>query len=246
MDHAEHVDAVAREVDAFVVAVDDGPLSAQVPTCPEWTVVDLTRHVGDFCAWWSHVLCEGNGRPKPSFTPLTDDMSAAEWVAEQGNHLLGELRSTPPDAEVWTWHETDRSAAFVARRCSHELAVHRFDAQTARGASQPIEPVLAADGIDEMVAVLTTAPRVVRKRMGQGSGETMHLHGTDEGVEAEWLVTLHPDRVDVSREHAKGDLAVRGAVSDIELLLYQRPTLQPVQRFGDESVLATWYAEFTF
>ena len=46
--------------------------------------------------------------------------------------------------------------------------------------------------------------------------------------------------------HAKADLALRGAVSDLELVLYQRPTLGDVERLGDESVLAAWQRVFTF
>ena len=60
----------------------------------------------------------------------------------------------------------------------------------------------------------------------------------------EWLVILGPDGVTVSRRHAKGDLALRGAVGDLELVLYGRPPVASVERFGDESVLGAWYEAF--
>ena len=50
----------------------------------------------------------------------------------------------------------------------------------------------------------------------------------------------------VVREHAKGDLALRGPVSDLEMVLYQRPTVGTVERFGDESVLGAFHRRFTF
>ena len=78
----------------------------------------------------------------------------------------------------------------------------------------------------------------------QASGETLHLHATDSGDE--WLLTLEPGRIEVAREHAKADLALRGAVSDLELVLYQRPPVAGVERFGDERVLDAWYREFKF
>lgn len=246
MEQAEHLEAVNREFGAFTTALADGPATTRVPTCPEWTVADLAHHIGGFCAFWSHVLCEGTGRPKPPYALPTPGEDLVGWTAEQGSYLLGELRTTPPDATVWTWHETNRSPAFIARRCAHELAVHRFDMQAARDTPHGIEPRLAADGIDELLTVLPNAPRVRRNRRGGlARGQTMHLHGTDDGIEAEWLVTLNPGRVEVSREHAKGDLAVRGSVSDIELLLYGRPPIGPVDRFGDESVLEVWASEVT-
>jgi hypothetical protein len=66
------------------------------------------------------------------------------------------------------------------------------------------------------------------------------------GEGAEWLVTLQPDRIDVTREHAKGDLALRGTASDLALLLFRRPALGEVTRFGDDAVLEAWYREFMF
>jgi hypothetical protein len=52
--------------------------------------------------------------------------------------------------------------------------------------------------------------------------------------------------IEVRHAHEKGDAAVRGAVSDLELLLYQRPTIGPVERFGDERPLELFYRAFTF
>ena len=50
----------------------------------------------------------------------------------------------------------------------------------------------------------------------------------------------------MTREHAKGDLALKGAVSDLEMVLYQRPTVGEVQRFGDDAVLPAFHHVFTF
>jgi MDMPI C-terminal domain len=171
-----------------------------------------------------------------------------DWVSPLAQLLVQGLQATPPDTPVWTWYEPDRTAAFVARRCANELSIHRYDAQSARDACEPIDRAMAVDGIDEMVTRLV----LTRDRTGQARGQTIHIHGTDSDAAgddrppAEWLVTLHPDRVDAVRQHAKGDLALRGSVSDLELLLYGRPTLGPVERLGDASVLDVWYREFSF
>lgn len=251
MDHGERIDAAARELAALNEAVAAGDPAATVPTCPDWSVADLAAHVGEFLGFWTHVLCEGTGREKPPVpdVPTTSSAGAgadvlAAWLADRGEAALAELGRTDPATAVWTWFEPDRSAGFVARRVLHELAVHRFDAQSARGPAAPIDPLVAVDGIGEVLGALVTT----RGRSGRPAGQTIHLHGTDDdlAVPAEWLVTLHPDRVEVEARHAKGDLALRGAVSDLELLLYGRPPLGEVQRFGDEAVLDLWYGEFAF
>jgi len=69
-----------------------------------------------------------------------------------------------------------------------------------------------------------------------GNGETLHLHATD--AEGEWLLTMHADRVDVARGHAKGDAAIRGRAHDLLLMMWGREPLGEVEVFGDPAVVA--------
>lgn len=241
MDYPQYIDAIRSDIGLLTSAVEAGAPTDPVPTCEGWTVNDLAVHVGDFCGFWAHVLCDGTGRDKAVFGRPPGGTALAGWVRDAGRELVEQLDATPEHTEVWTWFEGDHSAAFVARRSAHELAVHRYDAQSSRGAPDPIPSALATDGIAEIVEVLVTA----RDRTGRATGETMHLHGTDD-EEAEWIVTLLPERIEVTRGHAKGDLALRGSACDLELTLYRRPVLGEVEVFGDRSVLDAWYREFDF
>ena len=254
MDHHAHVDAAARELEALIAAVEAGPLDARVPTCPDYDVDALALHIGGFCTAWLHAMQHGVMYPGPpgdgSFGALTapGPEARAAWVRDLGERFFSQLRSMSPDAPCWTWYEPDMTAAFVARRASHELAIHRVDAQLARGAADPVDAELAADGIEE-VFMIQAFSSPYRVDIRHGTGQTLHLHGTDvddRGIDAEWLVTLGPDGLVVAREHARGDLALRASVSDLEMLLYQRPTVGPVEQFGDPAVLDLFYGEFTF
>lgn len=246
MQHSDRVEAAERELGALGAAVAAGDLSAPVPTCPDWTVEDLAHHVGEFLGFWTHVLCDATGTDKPDFPEPPTGEATHAWLAQRSSELLAALRRTEADTPSWTWFDADQTAGFVARRVACELAIHRYDAESARGTCGPIEPHLAVDAVDETFEALITR----RDRTGVPTGQTLHLHGNDEdlagGTGAEWLVALHPDRIDVEHAHAKGDLALRGTASDLVLLLYGRPALGPVQRFGDESVLDLWYGEFIF
>jgi uncharacterized protein (TIGR03083 family) len=242
MGAVDHTDTAERQRELLRAAVGAGSTAAPVPTCPDWTVADLATHVGQFCGFWAHVLCEGSGRPKPSFPDPPAAAEIAGWFAEVSPMLIAELRATPAETPVWTWYQPDQTAGFVARRAAHELSIHRYDAQAARGRCDPIDAVVAADGIDELMGTLVVAP----DRSGAANRQTLHLHGTDDDLTAEWLVMLGAGAIEVRREHGKGDLALRGAVSDLELLLYGRPTLGEVERFGDPTVLDAWYRVFTF
>jgi uncharacterized protein (TIGR03083 family) len=238
VDAAAHIEAVERESATLVGALADGPLDATVPSCPEWTVADLGAHVGNVVGVWSHVLCEATGRPKPPVPDAPVDGDLAGWFRGCAAALVEELRATPPDVAVWSWMPDDQSPGFVARRMAHEVAVHRVDAQLARGAAAAIDADLAADGIEEVLLITQQQEPPV------GEGQTLHLHGTDRGDE--WLLTLGRDGLGVERRHGKGDLALRGSVSDLELVLYQRPPSGPVEHLGDDEVLAAWYQAFTF
>lgn len=248
VDHPSLVAAVRSESGALTFALEAGALDDVVPTCAGWEVRDLAVHVGGFCGFWGHVLCEGTGRPKPAFPdPPTDhDEELVGWVADACAMLVSELEATPAATAVWTWSESDHTAGFVARRCAHELAVHRYDAQSSRGICTPVPAELAADGIDEVLDVLAPA----REQPVPGSGRMLSLRSSDLGTA--WMVTLGRDRIDVVRRtqdeppQEDGDLVVSGTTSDLELTLYHRPTLSPVDVHGDYTLLEEWHRRFTF
>jgi uncharacterized protein (TIGR03083 family) len=137
MNYAEHITAVERETGAFARVLMKGDTDAKVPTCPDWTLLDLAKHVGGVMGFWSHVLAEGMGRPKPE---ILEEPGPAPtmWLTTIASALVGELKAAKADTTVWTWDPSDQSAGFAARRMAHETAVHRFDAQIAIGKPQPI------------------------------------------------------------------------------------------------------------
>lgn len=239
MDYAAHVDSTASALDAFRAALATSALDTRVPTCPDYDLAALTKHVGEFCGFWTHVVCEGAGREK---TPFVDCPSSTDeipsWFDMLATNLVEVLRATAPETACWTWVPDRQNVAFVARRCAHELAIHRYDAQLAAETPQAIDALTAADGIEEIFVMHAAFEQSVN-----GDGETVHLHAA-EGQE--WIITLSPEGMLVDRTHGKADVALRGAVSDIELTLYQRPPVQPVEILGDRTALDAWYRVFTF
>ena len=83
--------------------------------------------------------------------------------------------------------------------------------------TEPIDHALAVDGIDEFFGLI---PFWRRESTLHGAGESIHLHCTDG--DGEWFVRLAADGVIVTREHAKGDVALRAPASDLLLFLYGR------------------------
>ncbi len=123
--------------------------------------------------------------------------------------------------------------------------MHRWDAANAVGIPYEIPVAVAADGIDEFLMYFAA------RRVSEGArpvGGTVHLHCTDTDIDVdegsddrsdaggEWLVQrLDESGIDFTREHAKGDAAIRGTANELLLWLWRREAGR-VEILGDVTV----------
>lgn len=243
-----YLDAISEYVAALAGILKAAPADVPVPTCPEWSLRDLGAHAGDFAAFYTHRLCDTTGATRPPWpdtwrpkgaSPL-NGQAPGVYFDDRAQFLLALLRTTSPATEMRTWNIDDQTVHFVARRSTHEFAVHRVDAQIAVGAPQPIDAVVAVDGIEEIFTMLD----IFTRNSGTARGERLHLQSNDEF--RDWVIQLEADKVKVTRQPAAADLTLTGAASDLELLLYGRPTVSDVEKVGNHVVLDAWYRTFTF
>lgn len=246
--YSGYLEQIEANVEAFVSALKASAPETPVPSCPDWSLADLASHAGDFAAFYSHAICDSTGASRPPWpntwrhaaaSPLHGE-APAWYFGNRAQFLLSLLRAAEPAAAVRTWAPDDQTAHFVARRSAHELAVHRFDAQLAGGRPRPIDAELAADAIEEMFVMLNY--------LGLGDGgptrQTLQIRTTDQGTI--WLIVLGAGLVQVSRNPGPADLTVTASASDLELLLYGRPTVTKPEFRGDPAVLNSWYRTFAF
>jgi uncharacterized protein (TIGR03083 family) len=232
METDAHLAAVTNENGRFADALRAGPLDAPVPTCPGWDVQRLASHLGSVHRWVIGWIETGEGTRNergPTGPAIID------WFEEGIPVLVDHLASLDPAAITMSFVGA-QPASFWPRRQAHEAAVHRFDAQAARGGGEPIDAALAVDGVDELLEVF------VDSRLGRdvmtGAGETLHLHTTDHP--GEWFITLTPEGIVWEHSHTKADVAVRGAASDLLLFLWNRVGPDAVEIFGDQAVIDRW------
>lgn len=237
MDRQGYIEAIGREGGAMAVAAE-GSLDAPVDSCPGWDVRTLLAHTGEVHRFWRQIVERKLQDPREvdrSDTELPDGRDLIEWFRD-GIGLLNETLADVDESQpIWS-NSPVKKVAFVPRRMAQETAVHRWDAQSPAGDPQPIEPELAADGIDEMLDVFLVADD---QENLAGDGELIHLHRTDG--QGEWLIRLGPDGAEVSRGHEKGDVAVRGTASDLLLMLWGRIPWDRLETFGDPAVLETYF-----
>ena len=239
LDPLASIPADARATAAILEAV--GP-DAPVPATPEWDLGRLVKHMGMVLAWQT-----ANVEQRPEqVTPRSIDLGLPEdradygpWLMALADRSVAVLRDAADTDECWTW-TADHTVGFWKRRLMHELAVHRRDAESAMGPMSAFEPEAAVDALDELLTVLVHRADVPTA----GTGETIHLHATD--ADGEWLITRGADGMTVVREHAKGDVAVRGAASDLLLVILGRAEVEVVEVLGDGTVLAAWRESVRF
>jgi uncharacterized protein (TIGR03083 family) len=243
MEPSEYLDRVRDNVALFVDAARAAGVDAPVPTCPEWKVADLARHQGRVYRWMCQLL-ETKATEYVSPKGIEAEAEQEEplaWLETGAEQALSFFGGADPDTPVWNWVDGGPAPArFWYRRMAHETVVHRVDAESAAAAPAAalsrVEPAaLAADGIDEFLHFLPI-------RAGRGGPipltGTYHFHTTD--VPGEWVVAFTDGNVEIRREHAKADVAIRGAASDLELFLYNRRNSDGLEIFGDPAQVAAW------
>jgi uncharacterized protein (TIGR03083 family) len=232
--------AIRRDSDRFHATADSADPIRQVPGCPDWTIADLVWHLGE-CHWfWGTDIERRASGPdeieqaKPARPASYGDVIA--WGRAQADRMIHLLETTPDDVAVWTWalDDSEHNVGFIRRHQVQEAAVHRWDIeQAAIGTPHQIEPDVASDSVDEILAI--TLPWGVRP--DKPLPGSVHLHCTD--TEGEWFV--HPDGR-VEPIHAKGDVAIRGTASDLLLALYTRVPIGDLDVIGDASLAHEFFA----
>ncbi|MFM8268537.1 MAG: maleylpyruvate isomerase family mycothiol-dependent enzyme [Ilumatobacteraceae bacterium] len=222
----------AALIDTCRRAAPDLPIEA----CGGWTALDLMWHVAEAHGFFASIIERRATTPDWPDRPdrPAEAVAVAEIARRELERLVTTMRAAPLDAEVWCFGL--RPVAVVARRMAHETSVHRYDATSAVGEGWEPTAEMASDGIDEFLALFGRRPR----RDAEVVGGSVHLHCTD--VDGEWMVRPGADGHEVTREHAKGDCALRGRSADLLLTLWRRRPLSSIEVLGDAAVAARFIA----
>jgi uncharacterized protein (TIGR03083 family) len=231
---------------AFLHAIDQpGVLTADVPSCPDWTVGDLTRHLGSAyhrtrVKAGVAAVDESWGRPElPTGTPAADDERLITWFAAELGELTAFLDTLDPDLPTWNWAPQAKTAAFWHRRMAHETAVHRWDAQLATGLAEPLESKLAGDTVAE---VLDTFLPAGRRRAVSDIAGVVQLIASDLGQEwyirvwADGIALLDTDTLLDDDAHPTRAVA-SGTASDLALALWGRVAFDVLDTGGELPLL---------
>jgi uncharacterized protein (TIGR03083 family) len=239
----ECLDADFHRIQEVVAGAD---LAATVPSCPEWTVADLVRHVS--AVYLHKVECMRLGtHPTPWPPPGLNDEDPLALLDRAYPALTAEFAARAPSSPAFTWYEPDQTVGFWIRRMAQETVVHRVDAELGAGADRaPIPADLAHDGVDEfLIACLAYGaaawPEEYAPILADSDGRAVRLSTPG----AAWLV--RPTVAGIEVAHGEADTAaatVHGDPGDMLLWVWGRVGDERFTVTGDGDVVAYLHKVF--
>lgn len=221
-----------------LVEVSADNLDAKVPTCPEWSVDDLVRHVAE--VYLHKVACMRlNAAPSPWPLDLSGE-ATLPLLARAYGELTDEFAARAPQLPAHTWHDPDQTVGFWVRRMAQETVIHRIDAELAAGVpSRTVPDDLALDGIDELLDIFLAWSSVkwhdeFAAALSTSDGRRVAVVAAGE----RWLITPGPDGVVVTRGDELADAEVRGSPDAVLRWLWRRADDSIVTIGGDLALVA--------
>lgn len=242
------------ESEAFARALTDVPDARRVPTCPDWSALDLAHHLTAVQSFWADVV-SGPLLSDEDVEQVSEPERAASLSAQlidlrsASARLAGALAASRPSTPAWTW-SAEQTVGFTYRRQAHEALVHRLDAELTAGLRTAMDPTLATDGVDEALRVMFGGCPPWG-RITPTDGPPIQVRASDTG--ASWLISparfTGTDAEGISHDEpdivvAQDDLVapaaawVTGTAEDLLCWLWSRPLVGALDRSGDQAALA--------
>lgn len=240
MDVTDYIDAIRQEGELLADSAEAAGPATPVPTCPDWQVRDLLRHIGGVQRWATSHVEFGRTQPYGSeeearFFDAPGDEELVGWFRTGCAKLAATLAAADPDTACFQFLSAPSPLAFWARRQAHELAVHRADADAAAGRTSRYSPAFAADGVAELIDGFHNRRH---GRLVADPAVSLGVHGTD--ADCAWTIRIGPDRRVVVNEVKNADCVLAGPANDLYLALWNRRGLDGLAVHGNSAVLDVW------
>ncbi|MDO9486343.1 MAG: maleylpyruvate isomerase family mycothiol-dependent enzyme [Actinomycetota bacterium] len=225
--------AITQYSQQFSEVLRSSDLSAPVPSCPAWTMADLTQHLSGTQRWSTAIVRSGVRGEHP--VGPSDRPGLEQWFDQGATELVAALQEVDPQQPAWNFGPEPRLASFWSRRQAHEVAVHLWDAMHAQGQDFRIDPQLAADGLDEVCTVFLYMK--LRHSSLPDWAPIVRLEPSDVPDSA---VEIRPSQIDsATTPHA----IVRGPAHDLLLAVRGRAGLGQIQIQGDVGLVEALLAQ---
>jgi uncharacterized protein (TIGR03083 family) len=244
--YLDHLRADSRR---FRDVLADCDPAARVPGCPDWDADDLLFHLAGVQHFWSTIIRQRPEGPEKLAEPERPDSREGllAFFDTSSAALVAALEEADPAERAWSW-APEQTVGFTFRRQAHEALIHRLDAEQTAGAVTPLDPVLAADGVVEVLSVMyggapawgtfTPGEGLVRFDVGGLDEPVLVRLGTFDGTDPESGTTYadDPDLNVVPDDGTEPDVVVTGDAAKLDAWLWRRVDDSGITVAGDEQV----------
>lgn len=222
MENARYLECLAADF-ARLRSVAPIDQTAVVPSCPGWSVADLTRHVALVYVHKTIAMREG-AEPEQWPPKELESEEPLPLLDRAYADLVAEFGSRKAEDSAGSWYKPDQSVGFWIRRMAQETVIHRIDAEL--GTSQSIAAIpsdLAVDGIDELLKVFLAYSvaewsSAFNDILGSSPGRSCAVKTDGAG----WLVRTAPASVTVEDGDAAADATISGPPDAVLRWLWNR------------------------
>ena len=252
MQVADYLGYVVSEGEKFAVAAERGDLDVEVAACDGWDMRTLVRHLGLIHLWAAGNVAYARddwldaddipdmARYWPELaSSWPDDSDLVTWYRQTKENLVRVLESAPADHQCFSFLPAPTPVTMWSRRQASEIAIHRFDAEHARGIPSHFEPEFAVDMLDELLSGFAPRPRAKgSKEIEIESERILHVHADD--VDEHWYLTIGPAAIETSRGGGDADLTITATAAELYLLMWNRTDDSTATLTGDTDLMDRW------
>jgi uncharacterized protein (TIGR03083 family) len=223
--------------------------AARVPSCPDWNAADLLWHLASVQQFWERVVRERPAGPGADWEePQRPDSYAELLAAFDDSHaaFVASLEAADPAEPAWSW-SAEQTVGFTFRRQAHETLIHRLDAELTAASVMPLDPTLAADGVDEALDIMyggtpewgrfDPLPHHVRVDLTDTDTQLWVQLGTFSGTSPDGVdYAAEPDISVVPDPGGEPDTVVEGLAADVDAWLWRRGDDADIHVAGDGAI----------
>jgi uncharacterized protein (TIGR03083 family) len=249
----DHAAVLRDQTERFARVLEAGPVDQPVPQCPGWDLAELTRHTG-FVHRWAVIAIRTRAEPDRATvpgppvghqgTPVRGD-ELADWLRAGADELADSLVTLDPQEPTWHPFPVAQVAAVWPRRQVQETLVHRCDAEAAVGPLGPVDPLVAAEGIDEYLTMTLRRMRARERPDLRFPTDTLRVECSDTAhawtvscFDEELVVTVDPVRPSPDLPDTLG--VARGRAADLLFTMWGRGYAEPLELSSATGVARAW------
>src|SRR3954465_1856751 len=95
-------------------ALAQAPVTARVPSCPDWSAADLAYHLGEVQDFWSQIVEIAPAGPDDAEeTERRPDDELVPFLRTRTQALLTALAAHDPADPCWSWSSTGGTVGWV-------------------------------------------------------------------------------------------------------------------------------------